>query len=199
MQVKAIPFSARNLVIAGVLAATGAFAVAQGTPPAPTGAAPTAERRGPPPQGMHRDGPRQADRTEIHKRMAERHAKREAEFKTRLQLTQQQEGAWGTFSAAMKPAAAPAQRPAREDFAKLTTPQRLDRMQQLKTQRDAEMAKRADATRAFYAQLSPSQQKVFDLETLRGPRHGDRGFQKGPRGHGPDGHPGHPGQPPARG
>ncbi|MBP7565428.1 MAG: Spy/CpxP family protein refolding chaperone [Burkholderiaceae bacterium] len=197
MQVKSIPFSARNLVVAGLLAATGAFAVAQVPAPAPTGAAPTAERRAPPPQGAHAGGPRhQMDRAEMHKRMAERHAQRAEQFKTRLQLTPQQEGAWTTFSAAMKPPARAegAPRPQREDFAKLTTPQRLDRMQQLKAERDASMARRADATRTFYAQLSPSQQKVFDLETLRAPRHGDHRGGKGPRGHGPAGQHG-----PARG
>ncbi|MBN9412288.1 MAG: Spy/CpxP family protein refolding chaperone [Burkholderiales bacterium] len=197
MQVKSIPFSARNLVVAGLLAATGAFAIAQVPAPAPTAAAPTAERHAPPPQGARQDGPRhKMDRAEMHKRMAERHAQRAEQFKTRLQLTQQQEGAWTAFSAAMKPPARAegAQRPQREDFAKLTTPQRLDRMQQFKAQRDAAMAKRADATRTFYAQLTPSQQKVFDQETLRAPRHGDPRGGKGHRGHGPAGQHG-----PARG
>jgi hypothetical protein len=32
------------------------------------------------------------------------------------------------------------------------------------------MTHMADATKAFYASLSPEQQKVFDQETVRGPR-----------------------------
>jgi Spy/CpxP family protein refolding chaperone len=67
----------------------------------------------------------------------------------------------------------------REDWAKLTTPERLDKMQALKAERDARMDKRIDATKSFYAALTPEQQKVFDSQ-----RHG--GFQragmKGERG-----------------
>lgn len=189
---KATPFNARNLVIASVLAATGAFAVAQAVPPAaPAAPAANAERAGPPHRGerMGQPGQRPVDRAEFAKKMGERHAQRQAEFKTRLQLTTQQDAAWAAFTGSMKPPATRPERLDREAFAKLTTPQRLDRMQQLKTQRDAEMAKRADATRTFYAQLSPSQQKVFDLETARG--HGAKGGRGGPghKGHGgPDGH-----------
>ena len=154
-------FTLRNIAIAGLLAATGAFAVAQGTPPAAGApAAPTAERGARP------------DSAEMARKMQEHHARREAELKTRLQLTAQR---------------AQGPRFDRAEFAKLTTPQRLDRMQQLKTERDARMAQRATATRTFYAQLNPAQQKVFDLETARGHRgHGGHGGPRG--GHGPEGH-----------
>lgn len=112
-------------------------------------------------------------------KMAERHKAHLAQLKTKLKLTAAQEGAWTTFTAAMQP---PANRPdmkaQHEEMAKLTTPERLDKMQGMKEQRDAEMKKRTDAIKAFYAQLNPEQKKVFDAESAR---HGERD------GHGPHG------------
>ena len=60
---------------------------------------------------------------------------------------------------------------------KLTTPQRIDKMRELRSQRmtamTALMDKRGEATKAFYAALSPDQQKVFDAEhKMRGDHHG---------------------------
>ncbi len=49
----------------------------------------------------------------------------------------------------------------------MTTPERLDMMQAMKTQRDAHMQQRAEATKAFYAGLSTEQKQVFDKETAR--------------------------------
>ena len=69
----------------------------------------------------------------------------------------------------------------RSEFERLTIPERIDRLRALKAQRDAEMVRRGDATKAFYATLSPEQQKVFDSETLRFGRHR----------HGGPGHGGH--------
>jgi hypothetical protein len=63
-----------------------------------------------------------------------------------------------------------------EEFAHLSTPERLDRMRALRTQRNAEMDRRADATKAFYAQLTPPQQKAFDEVALK--------FMRGRHGHG---------------
>ncbi|RZL93508.1 MAG: hypothetical protein EOP76_09240 [Variovorax sp.] len=51
-------------------------------------------------------------------------------------------------------------------------------------------AKRAEATKSFYAVLSPEQQKTFDAESMR---HGPRGK------HGHRGHPGHAPAAPAKG
>ena len=50
---------------------------------------------------------------------------------------------------------------------KLTTPERIDQMQALHAQREAEMKKRGDATKTFYAGLTPEQKKTFDAETAR--------------------------------
>jgi hypothetical protein len=55
---------------------------------------------------------------------------------------------------------------------RLTTPERLDRETEHLTRAKA----RIDATRTFYAALSPSQKKAFDaLGPLGGPRGGDHG------------------------
>ncbi|HSV51448.1 MAG TPA: Spy/CpxP family protein refolding chaperone [Burkholderiaceae bacterium] len=141
----------KHLIAAGLLATLGFSALAQ-TPPA-TAPAPQARQ-----ERMHRHDPA---------KMQERMAQRQAELKAKLQITSAQEGAWGTFTSALKPPADRPARPDRAEFAKLTTPERIDRMQAMKVRRDAEMAKRADATKTFYTALSPEQQKVFDAETLR--------------------------------
>ena len=77
-------------------------------------------------------------------------------------------------------------------FRSLTTPQRLDLMQSRQAERSAMFAKRADATRTFYAGLTPDQQKTFDAETMRRFGPGDRG-EHGEHGeHGGHRHPAAP-------
>jgi hypothetical protein len=107
--------------------------------------------------------------------MQERMARRQAVLKQKLQITPAQEGAWTAFTTAMKPPAN-MQRPQRGEFEKLTTPERIDKMRAMRSARMAEMDKRADATKTFYAALSPEQKKVFDAETARG-RHGHHGMR----------------------
>lgn len=98
-------------------------------------------------------------------------------LKQKLQITAAQEPAWTAWAGAVKPGAK-MQRPSRQDMAALTTPERIDRMLALRAQRNAEMDKRLDATRSFYATLTAEQKKVFDAESLRlAARHGGkRGF-----------------------
>ena len=59
----------------------------------------------------------------------------------------------------------------RAEMAKLTTPERIDKMREMRTQRmtemNAAMDKRAEATKTFYATLTPEQQKTFDAEQLK--------------------------------
>ena len=114
------------------------------------------------PDGHH--GPRVE---KMREHMAERHQHHLAELKTRLKLQPDQETAWKTFAEAMQaPVRVPA-RPERAAMEKLTTPERIDQMQVRHAQREAEMKKRGDATKAFYASLSPEQKKTFDGETAR--------------------------------
>ena len=124
-------------------------------------------------------------------RYQERMAQRQAALKEKLKLTAAQESAWTQFTAAMQPG----ERPARPDFKeldKLTTPERIDRMRELRARHSAQADKRGEAVKTFYAALSPEQQKTFDAEFHRqGPgkhRGGrDHGGMHGHH-HGPDGH-----------
>ena len=109
--------------------------------------------------------------------------KRNAELKAQLKLTAAQNGAWTTYTAAMKPPADLMAKRAAEhiELDKLSTPERIDKMKALRTQHmgemNAAMDQRGDATKAFYATLTPEQQKVFDANTLR--RHGAHGRKGG--------------------
>lgn len=111
--------------------------------------------------------------------------KRDALLKAQLKLTPAQEGAWKAFVDARKPSAPPAdlqQRPDPIEMAKLTTPERLDKMKALHEERmktmTAAMAKHEEAIRTFYAALTPEQQKVFDAVSMQGP-HGAMGSRHG--------------------
>ena len=155
----------RHLLLATLLATASTWSVAQTAPAAAPGPATTA-------QASPADGGPRAQR------WAERRAQHLDQLKAALKLSPAQEGAWATYTTAMQP---PAQRPPRMDraeLAQLTTPQRLDRMQAMQAERQQLMTRRADAIKAFYAQLTPEQQKVYDQQTLR-------------RGHGKRMHDGH--------
>ena len=108
--------------------------------------------------------------SDMRARMQEHMGQRAADIKAKLKLSAEQEGAWAAYIAAMKPPAN-IQRPDRAEIDKLTTPERLDKMRELRKQRDAEMDKREAATRTFYATLTPEQKKIFDANTGR-PFHG---------------------------
>ena len=99
-------------------------------------------------------------------RFHERAAQRATALKAKLKLSAAQESAWNTYVATMR-RPAHASVPSRADIAKLTTPERLDRMRELRKQREAEFDKRDAATRSFYAALSPEQKKIFDDNTGR--------------------------------
>ena len=169
-----------RLFLATVLAASAATAFAQAPAPAQpaAGEAATTQRAAQPERRARMD-PAQRQQ-----RMAERHAQRMADLKAQLKLTPAQEGAWTAYAAAMQPPAdRMAQRPRmnRDEFAQLTTPQRIDRMEQFAAERHARMKQRGDAVKAFYAQLTPEQQKLYDERALRG---GKDGGPRGRPGHG---------------
>ena len=106
-------------------------------------------------------------------RRAEHRAKRLQELKVFLQLQGNQEADWSTFSAALQsPMARPAPvNPA--EMEKLTTPERIDKMMEMKAAREAQINSRMTATKTFYASLNPQQQKVFDTHASKAmKRHG---------------------------
>lgn len=162
----------KQLVLAGLLAGFGGLVTAQTPPPPPAGA--TA-----PAPGMRGDhGPRGERHRMDPAKMQERMAQRQAALKQKLQITAAQESAWTAWTTAMKPPAG-MQRPDRAEIAKLTTPERIDRMRTIRAERIAMSDKRGEATKTFYAALSPEQKKVFDAETARMGRHGHRGHRGG--------------------
>ncbi len=156
----------KPVVLAAVLATSALVALAQSGPGPAAGAGP----------GMHQpDGERHTRQQE---RMKAHMDKRAADLKAKLKLSTEQESSWNAFVAAMKPPAR-ASMPKREDMAKLSTPERLDKMNELRKQRDAAFEQRDAATRTFYGSLSAEQKKVFDESTARSShRHGPH------RGHG---------------
>ena len=163
--------SPKQLLAAAVLAAMGFAAVAQ-TPAAPPYGAAAAPTPSAQPDRMGRHDPA---------RMQARIAERQARFKQLLQITPAQDAAWNAFVASMQP---PAnwKRPDRAEFERLTTPERIDRMRALRTERMARMDKRGEATKALYAVLSPEQKRVFDERTARrgmGGHGGHHGHHKG--------------------
>ena len=103
-------------------------------------------------------------------------------LKDQLKISAQQEPAWNTFVTAMKTAADRMPRhPDPAELARLSTPERLDRMKALRSQHMAEMnavmERREQATRALYDVLSPEQKTLFDTQTARS--HGPRGRHAG--------------------
>lgn len=128
--------------------------------------------------GMSQRGTGKMDPAKMQARMDARHAALKAELK----LTPAQEAAWTDFLANHKaPAGMMGQRAVMSDLAKLTTPERLDKMKELRAQHLAEMTaamdKRAESTKTFYAVLTPEQQKMFDAQFMQG-----RGLHNGMRG-----------------
>lgn len=96
----------------------------------------------------------------------EQRAKHLAALKAKLNLTVQQEAAWDAYTAPRQGAMRPMgdRQAMKAEFAKMTTPQRMDKMLEISEMRRVKMVERAQATKSFYAQLTPTQQAVFDSE-----------------------------------
>ena len=175
-----IPKKLTRFVLSGVIAASCTAALAQ-TPPAPLTPPPTGMRApdamrdsaAAPMDGYHGKG--HMDPANMQAMMA----KRQADMKAKLKITPVQESAWTAFTSAMQPPAgrmgwyqSPEQR---AEVAKLTTPERIDKMRALRAQRSSEMNaitdKRDDATKIFYAALSAEQKAVFDAELANRSHH----------------------------
>jgi len=144
----------KTLLVAGSLAALGLGAMAQMGPPMDDHA------------GMF-EMHREHGMTPEH--MQARITKHLSELKRKLHITASQEPAWATFTAAMKPPANVAQMPPdRAELEKLSTPERIDKMKQLRTQHQEAMKpwldQRDEAIKTFYAALDASQKKTFDAE-----------------------------------
>ena len=150
---------------APLIVATASFAQPASAPQ--PGGQPSAEmRRGP-------------DPAEMRARMADR-------LRAVLQLQPSQETALNAFLDALKPPAGERDR-MRQDRAadeRLTTPARLDKMLARMDARRTRFAQVAAATKTFYGQLSPAQQRAFDASMplgrgMGGGRADDRGGWRG--------------------
>ncbi len=154
----------KPLLWVAVLAAAGFSVVAQAAGDAPCMMGGAGAMHGD--MGYGHMGKRDGSRMQAH--MDKRHAA----LKTQLKLTPAQESAWTSYTAAMKPPTdLMGQRADYAELAKLPTPERIDKMKALRTEHmnamTAAMDKRADATKTFYATLTPEQKKVFDANSLR--------------------------------
>ena len=159
--------SFRLALVAGLVLSLGlatASLAQDAAPPSPPGAAADAGAR------HHRDP------AEMRAHMAE-------QLRAVLQLQPGQDAALETYLDALKPAGRAKDHMGgpHGGMQHLTTPERLDRMAARADEQRTRMLARIAATRQFYAQLSPSQQKAFDdLAPMM--------MGHGMRGHGMDGH-----------
>jgi periplasmic protein CpxP/Spy len=175
--------SSKHLLLTTLMATCGFAAFAQTATPAPAGA-----------QTQMQDKMHRGDHSSMRERMfgshQERMVKRQTELKAKLKITPAQESAWTTFTAAMQPPAGGMMGmrhdpKVKAEMDKLTTPERIDKMQAMRAERmktmGAEMEKRGAATKALYAVLSTEQKAVFDAVAMHGGRHG-MGGEHGGRG-----------------
>lgn len=157
MKMTQISFTKR-IVLAGVLAGSGLLA-ASSFAMSPGG------MKGNGDCGTKHGQKTQAQRSEM--RMQKMTA-----LKAKLKLSAQQEVAWNTFANQPQVEMGGDRKAMRAEFATLTTPQRMDKMLEMSEKRRAQMLARAEATKTFYAQLSPAQQSVFDAEARNHRHHG---------------------------
>ena len=161
-----------NLGLAGLAAAfaltSAGAAIAQAPPPG-----------GPPPGGMRMMEMRRPD--------PEARAQR---LRDVLQLTPAQEPALKAYLEAQEPPPRPAPPEARAKA--LTTPERLDGQRARMVERLAAFDRRAAATKAFYAQLSPAQKKAFDALPPAGGERREIRIERRMMGPGPGGGPADP-------
>jgi hypothetical protein len=106
--------------------------------------------------------------------MAQSAAPRLGQLHDALRLSVEQEDAWRDYTAAISsnPQADARHRAARAMMPKLTTPRRLALMDATMEQDLADLRREGQAVIAFYNRLTPSQQAVFDRQTLPAEREG---------------------------
>ena len=177
--------SLHNAIATAVIAMTATLAAAQPTPAASisegiSSETPSAQKP------MRRSAASDDKQGDWKRHRAERMQKHLGQLKARLAIQPGQEPAWAAFAAALQPMPMQAEEKKswhwdRTAFAQMTTPERIDRMHELRARRAARQDARGDAMKALYAALTPDQQKTFDKETLRLMRQGREAG--GRRGH----------------
>ena len=130
-------------------------------------------------------GPMQGMRSGAPEEMVARHLDR---LHADLKLSPDQEAQWKAWPDDVRSRAA-AMKNKRLDMAKLSTlpaPERMEKMLEQHKQRQQQMEAALPALRAFYAKLTPEQQKVFDRAGPMG-RMGDARGRGGPGNRGEQG------------
>ena len=125
--------------------------------------------------GAYADAPsapahRGAPTAEMQAKFAAKMQKRQDAFHAKLKLTAAQEPAWNTFVEQTKrpqrdPNAKPHDRAA---WAKLTTPERMEKFLAGMQTREQFLVARLNAVKGFYAVLTPEQKTTFDKAYARG-------------------------------
>lgn len=163
----------KGSLIVGLLAASAVVAASTYAMPGDTGG------QGPGNNCAERHAMQGKAQAQKQARFQEMRAQRLAALKDKLRLQPSQEAAWQVFTQAV-PGKGSMSRENRQSmrasFKAMTAPERMDMMLARADQRRAGMARRAEAVKQFYAQLSPEQQKVFDAEAMS--------FRQGHRHHG---------------
>lgn len=129
-----------------------------------------------PPAGRHASA---ANMEQMQAKMADMFAKHQAKLHDALKLTAQQEPAWATYQAAIKPTPPTGTPPVRG--AKLSAPERLSKMIEMTKQHTAKMESTLPALTAFYNTLTADQKAIFDKHAMggHGPRRGGWGHGHG--------------------
>ena len=144
----------------------------------------------PPPPGAAAGPDHHWDPAKMQARMAERRQHRQQILHDALGIRGDQEGAWQAFASSTHRPDGQEGRGMRHrdgegagERAELTTPQRLDRMAQRMSERQARFAQRSAAIKTFYAALDSRQQKTFDALVMTRMGHGGMGGGMGDWGH----------------
>lgn len=116
-------------------------------------------------------GPNEHQFEHHRQKMEKFHEKRMANLKNKLKVTASQEAAWQDYVLSQQPPKKPlTAMPDRESMAKMSTPERIEKMDVMRQEHDAfmqaHMKKHSQATLALYNMLSDEQKKVFDMQTL---------------------------------
>lgn len=132
----------------------------------------------------HPDHPMGQHGAMMREHMAHRHAEHIQLLHDALAIRPDQEAAFKTFAESMKPEHPMGERGEKmaDEAHALSTPERLDRRMARMAERQAAFQRHAAAVKAFYATLSPTQQKTFDALSRMGHHHmmgHDRGFGHG--------------------
>lgn len=117
---------------------------------------------------------------EHHGKMMEQHHK---QLHDALKLTPEQEPGWKKLMESEQPKPSSAGAAQREDWSKLSTPERAEKTLELYKARQEHMTEYVAALKGFYATLSPEQKKIFE-DMHASQRSGMRG-KPGPRNPGP--------------